>query len=52
MNGKPPARFWFHSELVYVGGRLAGYGTGIFKVLQPGEAKSGRPPVVEAAYLR
>jgi hypothetical protein len=39
-------------ELVYVGGRVAGYGIGIFKVLQPGEAKTGRPPVVEAAYLR
>jgi hypothetical protein len=39
-------------ELVYVGGRVAGYGIGIFRVLQPGEAKSGRPPVVEAAYLR
>ena len=39
-------------ELVYVGGRVAGYGIGIFRVLQPGEAKTGRPPAVEAAYLR
>ena len=39
-------------ELVYVGGRVAGYGVGIFRVLQPGEAKSGRPPFVEAAYLQ
>lgn len=39
-------------ELVYVGGRVVGYGVGIFRVLQPGETKSGRPPVVEAAYLR
>ena len=39
-------------ELVYVGGRVAGYGIGIFRVLQPAERKSGRPPTVEAAYLR
>jgi len=39
-------------ELVYVGGRVAGYGIGIFRVLQPGERKSGQPPIVEAAYLR
>jgi hypothetical protein len=39
-------------ELVYVGGRVLGYGVGIFRVLQPGERRSGRPPVVEAAYLR
>ena len=39
-------------ELVYVGGRVAGYGIGIFRVLQPGERKSGKPPIVEAAYLR
>jgi hypothetical protein len=38
-------------ELVYVGGRARGYGIGIFKVLRPGEKKSGRPPVIEAAYL-
>ena len=39
-------------ELVYVGGRVAGYGIGIFRVLQPGERKTGRPPAVEAAYLQ
>ena len=39
-------------ELVYVGGRVAGYGIGIFRVLQPAERKSGQPPTVEAAYLR
>jgi hypothetical protein len=39
-------------ELIYVGGRVVGYGIGIFRVLQPGEAKSGRPPAIEAEYLR
>jgi hypothetical protein len=39
-------------ELIYVGGRVAGYGIGIFRVLQPGEPRSNRPPTVEAAYLR
>ena len=39
-------------ELIYVGGRVAGYGIGIFRVLQPGERRTGRPPTVEAAYLR
>jgi hypothetical protein len=39
-------------ELVYVGGRVAGYGIGIFRVLQPAERKSGLPPTVEAAYLQ
>ena len=39
-------------ELVYVGGRVSGYGIGIFRVLQPGERKGGQPPTVEAAYLR
>ena len=39
-------------ELVYVGGRVSGYGIGIFRVLQPAERKSGQPPIVEAAYLR
>lgn len=39
-------------ELVYVGGRVRGYGIGIFRVLQPGERRSGQPPTVEADYLR
>jgi hypothetical protein len=39
-------------ELVYVGGRVVGYGIGIFRVLQPGERRSGKPPIIEAAYLR
>jgi hypothetical protein len=39
-------------ELVYVGGRVKGYGVGIFRVLRPGETKIGKPPVVEAAYLK
>ncbi len=39
-------------ELIYVGGRVAGYGIGIFRVLQPAEHRSGQPPIVEAAYLR
>ena len=39
-------------ELVYVGGRVAGYGIGIFRVLRPGERKSGRPPTVEAGYMQ
>ncbi len=38
-------------ELVYVGGRVAGYGLGIFRVLQPGERKSGQPPTIQADYL-
>ncbi|HET7225953.1 MAG TPA: hypothetical protein VFK69_09610 [Candidatus Eisenbacteria bacterium] len=38
-------------ELAYVGGREIGFGIGIFRVLRPGEAKSGRPPVVRAAWL-
>ena len=33
-------------------GEVVGYGVGIFRVLQPGEHKSGQPPIVEAAYLR
>jgi hypothetical protein len=37
-------------ELVYVGGRVAGYGIGIFRVLQPGERKTGLPPTVEPGY--
>jgi hypothetical protein len=39
-------------ELVYVGGRVVGYGVGIFRVLQPGEARSGRSPALEAKWLR
>ena len=38
-------------ELVYVGGRVEGFGVGLFRVLQPGEAKTGQPPVVRASYL-
>jgi hypothetical protein len=38
-------------ELVYVGGRIKGYGIGLFRVLQPGEARSGRPPALEARWL-
>jgi len=38
-------------ELVYVGGREAGYGLGIFRVLRPGEAKSGQPPFLDAAWM-
>ncbi len=39
-------------ELVYVGGREVGYGLGIFRVLRPGEAKSGQPPYLDAAWLK
>jgi len=39
-------------ELVYAGGRVVGYGIGIFRVLQPGERKSGQPPTVEADFMR
>ncbi|MBI5710830.1 MAG: hypothetical protein HZC42_11085 [Candidatus Eisenbacteria bacterium] len=39
-------------QLVYVGGRQAGYGLGIFRVLGPGEAKSDQPPFVDGKYLR
>jgi hypothetical protein len=38
-------------ELVYVGGRVVGYGVGLFRVLQPGEARTGRPPAMEARWL-
>jgi hypothetical protein len=38
-------------ELVYVGGRIVGYGVGLFRVLQPGEARTGRPPAMEARWL-
>lgn len=38
-------------ELVYVGGREVGYGLGIFRVLGSSEAKSGRPPFMDAKYL-
>jgi hypothetical protein len=38
-------------ELAYVGGRQIGYGIGVFRVLRPGEPKTGRPPDVDAAYL-
>jgi hypothetical protein len=31
-------------ELVYVGGYMRGYDVFIFKILQPGEPRSGRPP--------
>ncbi len=39
-------------ELVYVGGREVGYGLGIFRVLRPGEAKSGQPPFLDATWLK
>jgi len=39
-------------ELVYAGGQVAGYGIGIFRVLQPGERRSGQPPIVEAGFMR
>jgi len=38
-------------ELAYVGGRQIGYGVGLFRVLQPGETRSGRPPAIEAKWL-
>jgi hypothetical protein len=38
-------------EIVYVGGRVAGYGLALFRVLQPGEAKTGQPPALEASWL-
>ena len=38
-------------ELAYVGGRHKGYGVGLFRVLHPGEARSGRPPASEASWL-
>jgi len=38
-------------ELAYVGGRVKGYGVGLFRVLQPGESRSGRPPALEARWL-
>jgi Dolichyl-phosphate-mannose-protein mannosyltransferase len=39
-------------ELVYVGGGGTGYGLGIFRILRPGEGKSGLAPHVETSYLR
>jgi hypothetical protein len=39
-------------ELVYVGGRVVGYGVGLFRVLQPGEPRSGLPPALEAKWLK
>ncbi len=39
-------------ESVYVGGRVEGYGVALFKVLQPGERKSGRPPAVEISRFK
>jgi hypothetical protein len=39
-------------ELIYVGGLGLGHGVGIYRVLGPHEAKTGRPPVVEADYVR
>ena len=38
-------------ELTYVGGRQLGYGVGLFRVLEPGEARSGRPPALEARWF-
>jgi hypothetical protein len=38
-------------ELAYVGGRIKGYGVGLFRILQPGEKRSGRPPAIEARWL-
>lgn len=37
-------------EGIYIGGHFKGYGIAIFRMLGPGEAKTGRPP--RAAYRR
>lgn len=39
-------------ELVYAGGYVRGFDIYIFKVLQPGEERSGRPPQVAMKTLR
>jgi hypothetical protein len=39
-------------EMVYVGGRFEGYGIGVFRVLKPGELKTGRPPKFNVTWLR
>ncbi|MFI5372192.1 MAG: hypothetical protein ACHQ52_11605 [Candidatus Eisenbacteria bacterium] len=38
-------------EGVYLGGRFRGYGIAVFRVLRPGEQKSGRAPVVNVHWL-
>jgi hypothetical protein len=39
-------------EMVYLAGRLKGYNVAIFRVLHPGEAKSGQPPFFDVRWLR
>lgn len=36
-------------ELIYVGGQR-GYGVGLFRVLAPGEARTGRAPFIDTSY--
>ena len=38
-------------EGVYLGGRFHGYGIAIFKVLRPGESRTGRAPVLNVNWL-
>jgi hypothetical protein len=38
-------------EMIYVGGHAKGYGIALFKVLQPGESKSGAPPYFDVRWL-
>ncbi len=39
-------------EMVYFGGHHRGYGVVVFRVLRPGEALSGRPPVADLRWRR
>ena len=39
-------------EMVYVGGHFKGYGIAIFRVLRPGEEKTGRPPRFDVRWVR
>jgi hypothetical protein len=38
-------------EGVYIGGRFRGHAIAIFRVLRPGETKTGRPPVTNVNWL-
>ena len=38
-------------EMIYVGGHRKGYGIGIFRVLAPGEPKSGKPPYFDVRWV-
>ena len=39
-------------EMIYAGGTFKGYGLMIFRVLRPGEPKTGKPPVVDLKWIR